>query len=778
ETHGYGFDVEEFYGELTETLHRWFNEMFQYAANSPAASQVVQHLLSEEGPFQSSDLLRTDLGASFFLALTEADPRSALLTLEKTVGTWSREQLFESTTGRRQIVWALEKMAVWRDLFVDAARIIMALAEAENERYSNNASGVFAGLFSFGPGLVAPTEASPEERMPILVEALYSNVKERRLLALDACGQALESGHFSRSGRLEHQGLRPSAQLWTPQTYGEMFDAYRGVWQLVNDRLDGLPEDERLRAVEILLGHARGLGAIPNLAGMIVKTLRELVQKAYVDERKVLEKAIQVLHYERSRLSPETRNNWERLRNQLTGEGFHALMMRYVSMDLLEDKFDEQRNRVDQAQPKIEELALQTVADPSLLEPELCWLVTSEARNGFRFGYELGIRDPGYKLVSLLLSAQKNAGTNATGYFLGGYFRALFEGNPSAWEERLDTLAADEQLRVWVPELTWRSGMTDRAALRVLKLYEEGAVDVRSFKMFTLGGVVRHLSEHVFVRFVESLLNSTDNVAVSVTLDLIHFYYSDEESERTLPKDLTIRVLTHRAFLEMGERGQRDQMDEYNWMDVATSFVELYPEKSLDLAEFILAHFGEDDTIFEGFLSQSQNVLTKIVTLYPERMWARIAEYLGPPIDSRAFGIRQWLRGGDLFEPETGGVLDLIPPSAIWQWVDENAEQRGWYIANMVPPRLFREEVKVCLAREVLVRYGNREEVRRDLMANFSTEGWTGHQSLHLQNKRDKLLKFKEGERDHNVRWWIDEYTIFLNRDIARARVEEEREYF
>ena len=74
------------------------------------------------------------------------------------------------------------------------------------------------------------------------------------------------------------------------------------------------------------------------------------------------------------------------------------MMQRYVGMDLLEDKFDEDQKHADQAQPRIEKLAQQAVDTPSLLQPELGWLVTMEAQRGYHFGHELGKRDDGFCL--------------------------------------------------------------------------------------------------------------------------------------------------------------------------------------------------------------------------------------------------------------------------------------------------------------------------------------------------------------------------------------------
>lgn len=59
-------------------------------------------------------------------------------------------------------------------------------------------------------------------------------------------------------------------------------------------------------------------------------------------------------------------------------------------------------------------------------------------------------------------------------------------------------------------------------------------------------------------------------------------------------------------------------------------------------------------------------------------------------------------------------------------------------------------------------------------MGNFSTEGWSGPASLHYQDKKQKLLDFNKEEDNENVKRWIDEYVSSLDREIERAKIEEQ----
>ena len=782
DNHGPTFDFEEFIREfpLESKLVDWFCDMFRYAAESGMASKVVEELLGPNGPFRNGEYLKTKLGSRFFLALTEGDPKSALACLIKTVGNWDRKTLMEFREGRRNVVWALQKIAVWRDLFADAARLLLALAEAENEGFSNNASGVFAELFSPGPGRVAPTEAPPSIRLPILEEAFASASKERRALALKACNVALETRNFVRFGSHEVQGLRKEPELWMPNTHGELWDAYKGTWKLLESQLPRLSEDERKKGATILLVHARGLTRIQSLSNMVVDTVATIARRKYEDEKHVIETINRIRHYEGNNLDQTTQERWEQLMGKLVGSDFHSMMQRYVGMDLLEDKFDENRNYVDQAQPRIEELAQQAVNTPLLLQSELDWLVTKEAKKGYDFGYQVGIRDKGFTLMSELLEAQRSASENASAYFLGGYLRALFEMEPSLWEVQLDALIDDAKLRLLIPELTYRSGLTDRAGLRLLELAKSRITNVNHFGFFAYGQAIKSLSDEVFTQWITFLLSASSKSSVSLALDFFHRYHVFQKPKPTLPSELTFQLITHPALFKETDESRFDPtMTAYHWTDISIAFLYLCPEKNSELAELMLYYFDEDDSIVSRY-SQTCSVLDEITEKYPAEIWEKVSRFLANhEYSSKKFSLEQWLREGSSWgREETRPALLHVPHELIWEWIGKDPEYRAWYFANsLVPKTLSTTEWEGSLVQGLLIHYGERADVRNNLCANYMTETYWGPASLHYEEKIRKLLDIKNSEDDWNVIRWIDEFVEELKKQIEHEKIREEREH-
>lgn len=780
----YGDDFGTLVGEISQfpaDLRNWFYEMFEYAAGFDATRRIAKDLLAQDGIVATVQDLKNQDRAQFFTALVSADPEAALSCLQRTVGKCTKEELEEFIAGRRKVIGALEKIAVWRGLFSDAAKLLLRLAEAENETWSNNASGVFVSLFSPAPGVAAPTEVSPLERFPILVETIGSEASETRLLAIRACDEALESDHFSRLGTPHHQGLQQDAQLWMPMTWKELFDYYRQVWALLCTRQNCLPDDERKKATEVILNRSRGLIRFAALADMVAETLEEMASKRYVTTRELLPRIVDILDVVKT-LRPECRARLEQLRDRLTGHDFSSLLHRYVGMTVVEDNYDYEGNPVNIGKERIADLARQAVSAPALLQRELGWLVSREAQNAYSFGYELAKSDPDVKTLPSIKEAYHVAEVCEDVDLLAGYLKWIFETNQPLWEEQLEYLCSDDRINRKLPEITVKSGASDQAALRILRLFRSGILGATDCAVFRYGPLIKHLSEAVFASVLDVLLTDPSVFSASTALDLIDFRYHRKNSEQELPEALTFRVLTHPGFLRKLKSARRDYMDEFRWKHVALKFVSLYPARSLELADQMIASFGQHDSIMKSYPPYPLSVLDEITRQFPLEMWEKLTAHLVIPFDRKSLAITSWLQGQHRDQDpgqknETQTALEFIPVERIWIWIDQDVENRAWYFAySMVPKNLFREEGRTCLAREMLARYGHMEPVRRNFGTNFDSGGWSGSSSLHWARKKQMLEDFKKVEDNQIVRQWIDEQIDWLDKLIEKARVEEERE--
>ena len=112
---------------------------------------------------------------------------------------------------------------------------------------------------------------------------------------------------------------------------------------------------------------------------------------------------------------------------------------------------------------------------------------------------------------------------------------------------------------------------------------------------------LKNLSEKVFTTWIEFLLSFMDKSAVSTALSLTHRYYDRQKSDIVLPRDLTFRLLTHPLLFGKLDKGLFNQMTDFHWTEIGKEFVQLYPEKNLELAQIMLAHFGEKRSIVGNY---------------------------------------------------------------------------------------------------------------------------------------------------------------------------------
>jgi hypothetical protein len=752
-------------------LFKRFIDGIKYISAAEQGREFVKSVFEPGGIFESDELLQTELGSSFFLALAEADPKPPLNYLTRTIGTWDKERLLKFENGRRSVVWALEKAAIWAEYFGEAASLLLKLGEVENEIYANNASGIFKGLFK---AMIPSTTASFNQRIEFLKQALSSGSKETRNLVLEAFSKTLETRGGARMLGASDVGIIKVPEL-SPPTWGELFDAYKSTWAYLNEILKTLPKEDQDKVLDILFHHARGLCLIKNLDGMVIKTFRDLSNKDFIDKKKMISTVISILHYEKNRLSEDEYLQWESLKNELIGDSYSSMLKRYVGMDLIEDQFDEEGNIINVVDENIKKLAREGFANLELLTPELEWLMTTDAKKGHQFGYNVGLNDTDCTLLPSLMEKQKILKEEKSFAFLGGYLQAIYERSPELWDEYLDSIKSDKDLAPYLIELTWRSGMTERAPERISALVKEGINMPIDLRLFQYGGAIEKLSESALKDWIEILISSDQPECVDIAVTFLDYFYIRLKNQQLpMPKELALNVLTHHAHLT---KRKRNTMTDYHWMTVGNYILEQSPDIAIELASYLLEYFGKEGTLFEDYYSSLHEVLNNCLKKYPSEIWNIITKYIGPPIDTRAFHLTHWLQGGE-HQAEPRGALTYIPLEDIWAWVDEDVENRAWYLASFVPKDIFIESDNICIAHELLKRYGDRDGVRNNYSANYSSGSWWGPASQYFTNKMNSLLELRKKATEANVIRWIDEYVSRLNKEIERERIKEERRGF
>ncbi|TSC59599.1 MAG: hypothetical protein LiPW15_619 [Parcubacteria group bacterium LiPW_15] len=772
------FDINDF-TKLPPALISGFNEMFRFAQESQAAMKTVEYLLGDSGPFADGLLLKEERESDFFLALAEAAPEKALERLETTVAKWNNEQLLEFKTGRRQVIWAIERIAVWEGLFVRAMRVLLRLAEAENDRiYSNNATGTFKDFFS----IFTATEESPLIRLPLLEELLFSKDPVKENIAIQALSLALEN-HFTRAVGAEYQGIRREPHLWDPREHPKETREYTNkVWEMLMAALNVVTENSKNSIMTTLMHQTQVFGRNPGSSELALDSARKILQQGG-NKNDLIEAVVHILYYGHDELPQEIKSKWEEFYKELVPDDLSSLLNRYVAMNLTEDYFRKRDEYDEQGKEKrIADLADKAYQDQSELLKNIPWLVTDEAGNGYVFGHALGEKDKEKKLLNIILEARRNTPEEKrpSQYFLGGYLRTIFEENPSKWELLFGDLSKEELFVPLLPELAWRAGITDQIMENILSLVEDGKINPVLLSHFKYGVSIRELGEKTLEQFVMVLMGQSKKITSSIALDVFSRYYVDKESGHEIPKDLTLAVLTDPMFFaESDERA--DVMDDYTWSQTANKFLEKYgadKEAVVKIGTLMLNSLGNSGSIVDHADRYVRGILMKISEAYPNELWLKALDSLE---EKGYFIFKHWLSSNEFFDARdhaNPSVIGKIKLDALWAWIDKDVEKRAWFIANMVPNVFSNDPGQVCLAREILIRYGDREDVRRNLAANFFTEGWSGEASEHHKKMLEAILPLRKKETDQRVIRWLDDYINQRKRAIENAKTEEERSDF
>lgn len=456
-------------------------EMFALFARleEPGRLRFLRRLCEIQGPeieafwdelFRPEGLLgslKSALDRAHILNLVSgAVPQKTLKLLEKGLINTSREErLAISGEVRRELMWALEQLLFREKTSRGALTLIWLLAEAENESYGNNATGVLKECLH---PLHGQMPLPLDQRIEALKEFISDKAsKEGKIVAIKAAGEALSMGSY-----LVRHSTGPMPLDSMPGfTYGEFYDYARDLVDILISAATDVDSDiaaAALREIPSLTAQCAIQGRPQDAIARFQRLVDWALEgKQGLEVASLFDALNHVHHVFSDRLNkpdyPDDRKKeLKQLINKLAGlkirlekGDFLVRLKRWAgswTMDYDEDGSVNGRyiTRCEQA---LEKLAEEVVKNPHLLSSQvISWLLSDSAQKSHTFFFYLGLKDTNGLFLHLIEEVgQKLVGSVAFSAYWGG------------WAQR-DRRSADEHLE----ELTTSNVVTGQAIVQAI----------------------------------------------------------------------------------------------------------------------------------------------------------------------------------------------------------------------------------------------------------------------------------------------------------------------
>lgn len=738
---------------------------------SKKAQQLTKDLCGEKGPFGNAEVLNTEEGSRLFRSLVEVNPQATTDALERSLGGCTREQILKVGPGRRNLIWALEKLCWWRDTFSKAGRLMLAFAAAENEDWSNNATGKFKQLFQI---YLSGTQANLNERLQIAREALGSEVKEERELGIRAIGRALKTHSYSRGGGVESQGSRVPGRDFEPNA-AEIREYWTQCIILLRNIIIMGGELSSLAWQELGM-ELRGLlrnGMIDEIEIVLTDVVKE--RGAYWPE--ALKSIRDCIDYDGEDMPPEIRARIDSLENILQPEDLGKKLNLIVSIPDWRDRKDEKGDYVSVSAEEADKLARQFAGDDSWFK-EVQVILEGEQRQAYAFGRALGKSMPGglqkdfiEVCLSILAELGREKGNpDVLGAFLGNV------SDEGLVDETMEKVVQDEKLWGYAVWLTRFLDLTEKHLLRLLPLVEQNKITVSDIRVFACGRVLDKLPENFVAEFCQTIANHSQEGA-NCTLDVMYMYCYQND-ERFTKCVTTFRNIIMRKGLLVGEK--QSQMAGHNWEVVSNKLLRINRDIELakHLAEEIVVICGSNNVAWNNIRSNVKRVLEVLFKEYFDECW----DIISKPLVSEDWGARHYIENilGPGYEKEKSeALITKIPQEGLLKWCKKNVPYGPATIAHLTP--VFASEKGQTswhpLARKLIDEFGNIEEVRNKLDSNLWSFSSMGSRAPYYQKRIDLLSELSNHPIKEVCEWAASSVKYFEKERDAASREAEEREW-
>lgn len=699
--------------------------------------------------------------AKQLVALIDTDPPRFLPKLVELVEQATPEQLLADSNGssggwgaRRDLVWLCERLSSFPEFFYDVERILFRLALHESEKgIGNNATAIWKHLFSI---YLSGTSIPYTERVKLLEQKIKSQAKPATVLALDALKEIFDT-HASRMlGPAVVAGRIPPPD-WRPSTNKEYRDCFTAAFAQYEQILTNGGNDLKQIALSAIVEHAYWF-----LRSGLLDELRALLQAERITV-KILPTILAAIDMfarfdareKESKIPREYCAKVLEWKAALVPNDFHSRLVSVVgrpSYDFLEEP------EAKDWRSKLSDLALELSKNPTLIEAELPWLTSEDAKSAGELGIELGKLDAVAVFFDRLV--QRNASPNLA--ICRGYLLGLMQATPER-VARVNSFL--DELELANPSLAfdYASILPEQtnAFARWARMCDAGKIPAHAIHAVCYrlpqGISIDHLKQ-ALPRLMRAISNSETN-ASGTALQLIHSWIDQHKRNNAkLPSDAELWDLIGRTL----ERATPHQtMEVYYWEQTLEVFAQINPALATKIACSLL----DDDLSVE---EHAEKVLVSIAAKHPDLVMSEVGEAL---LDKKT-GWKLQIRG-------MGGLITAVPRQTVAAWLDKTGIEGARKIAGGLP-RPFVDEsgnpIVSPLTEEVLKRFGEDEKVVRAFVCGSGIRSYSGDIGAQHMQEAAVAAKFLN-HPIHAIREWAKVEKHGSEVQAARWRLEDEERF-
>lgn len=758
---------------LPDSLMQSFCTQASYLDDQSSVQRFSDRLFGGQSPFVRAEELLTERGSKLFRAFVEVNPESTSDALYRVLSECSHNQL-QSINGdtRRNLVWGLEKLCFHADVFEKSAWCMLLLASAENESWSNNATGMFAQLFRVN---LSGTQAKPNIRFDILKRAIAVDQANIDMVVLEALDQAISTSGGIRTIGAEYQGTKAPLKEWRPELRQEIFDFWQQAFDLMLVLFDR--GDAQKEKVLSDIGHSiRGFvahGRIEMLDSAIRKVVKingrywpaalDSIKNAFeYDSKDIKQEATDALKNWLELLSPDEAELPEKLKILVTNPPW-------------ENYKGEDGHYVDVAAENAKVLATELSHNIEELLPHLDLLLQGEQKQSYAFGRQLAhdLTDV-LPLLDLALECLVTIEQPDSRLVLGLY-HGMFEQSPELWQENIDRLVADEQLVHLYPYFI-RTGDIQKAHLdNLLELIQRGVLSSNSANALSYGNVTDSIEPNEMAGFCLQLAELGDQASWSA-LNVIYMYcFSNKGSIEKLRGPLKQLVATVPLHREQGGT----HTDAHHWHDLARKLLKVQDSEFAAAITIQLIAATKHGLNHGDIWSYIKPLMLDLMRDYNSTLWPIFTDAI-----VQAEGMeRYWLQ--ELLDRENGlasnmqSVLSVIPVTSIIDWCNEQPDIGPTFVAGCLNVLETVDETPrpTALFVALLEHFGDEQGVTNALGANMDSGGWAGSRVPNLESDKTALSPLLD-HKNIRVRHWVKDYITYINQQITEESKRDEEQGF